>query len=257
MEKKRLKIGIIGAGTIARTIIEEVKKSQLAEVSYVLTSASSRERAIDLPKALWLTDPDQALAQPVDLVVEAAVPDVLLRMAPAILQQSDLCGFSCTALANSDLEKAVQETVSRSGRHFYVPHGAVFGLDGLADGRTVFEDVSITTTKTGKSFGLDEDASGVVFDGTAREACHRFPRNVNVHAAIALAGIGLDRTQSKIIAVPGPTSMQHRIEVSGPGLAWEINISSESLGGVTGSYTPVSAAGSVRRLIERQAIAIA
>lgn len=257
MEKKLLRIGIIGAGTIARAIIDDVQKSGLAEIGYVLTSGSIRTRSIDLPGTMWLIDQDEALAQSVDLVIEATVPEVLVRMAPSILKHSDLCGFSCTALADPELEATVRSAALKSGRRFYVPHGAVLGLDGLADGRAVFEDVTITTTKSGKSFGLDRDASGVIFDGVTRDACRRFPRNVNVHAAIALAGIGLDRTKSRIIAVPDQTSMQHRIQVSGPGLTWDINITSHSLGGVSGSYTPISAAGSVRRLIERQAIVMA
>nr|WP_298098634.1 DUF108 domain-containing protein [uncultured Shinella sp.] len=77
------------------------------------------------------------------------------------------------------------------------------------------------------------------------------------HVLRTNGGIGFDRTLSRIVAVPDQPSMQHRIEVSGPGLAWDIRVNSQSLGGVTGSYTPASAAGSVRRLIERRGVAIA
>jgi aspartate dehydrogenase len=251
------RIGIIGAGTIAQAIIKDVAQSGIASIDYILTARPGRELPVDLPGTAWLTDPDQALARPVDLVVEAAVPDVLARHAPAILHQSDLCGFSCTAWADPALEDMVRSLSAQKRFRCYVPHGAVLGLDGLADGRGVIDSVVVTTTKSGRSMGLAADASGVAFEGTARGACRRFPRNVNVHAAIALAGIGFDRTRSRIIAVPDLPSMEHRIEVSGPGLAWEIKVSSQSLGGVTGSYTPMSAIGSIRRIIENRAFAIA
>ncbi|HEU5310568.1 MAG TPA: aspartate dehydrogenase domain-containing protein, partial [Candidatus Eisenbacteria bacterium] len=49
----------------------------------------------------------------------------------------------------------------------------------------------------------------------AREACRAFPANVNVLAALSLAGIGPDRTRTKIFAVPGQTLNKHRIVVAG------------------------------------------
>jgi aspartate dehydrogenase len=252
MTADRIKVGIIGAGTISRIVIDDLRRTGLADIDYVLTSGAGRARP-DLPDGVtWLTDADEALARPVDLVVEAAMPGVFATLAPRVLERSDFCGFSCTALADPALEAAVRGVTARSGRRLHVPHGAILGLDGLADGRDVLERVTITTTKSGKSFGLDPAASGVVFEGTTREAARRFPRSVNVHAAIALAGLGFDRTFSTIIAVPDEPRMQHRIEVKGPGLEWDIRVSSQSLGGVTGAYTPASAAGSVRRIIERR-----
>ena len=52
-----------------------------------------------------------------------------------------------------------------------------------------------------------------VFDGTARDGARGFPANVNVAAALSLAGIGPDRTQLEIWADPALTRNTHRIEV--------------------------------------------
>jgi aspartate dehydrogenase len=52
-----------------------------------------------------------------------------------------------------------------------------------------------------------------VFEGTAREGARGFPANVNVAAALALAGIGPDRTRLEIWADPTVTRNTHTIEV--------------------------------------------
>ena len=52
-----------------------------------------------------------------------------------------------------------------------------------------------------------------VFKGTARAGAAGFPANVNVAAALSLAGIGPDRTMMEIWADPGVERNCHRIEV--------------------------------------------
>jgi aspartate dehydrogenase len=247
---RRKRIGIIGAGVIGKAIHDDIVGGDLAEVAYVLVSGA-RPEAERMPgmRGLVVSDPEIALARPVDLVVEAAHPEVLAALGPRILASADLCGFSCSALSRPQTEQAITEAARAGGRRFFLPHGAVLGLDGLIDGREIIDEVTITTTKSEVSLGLAEGASGIVFDGTAREVCSRFPRNVNVHAAIAIAGIGFDRTRSVVVAEPGSRAMRHRIQVAGQGIAWDFTVSSQSLGGVSGSYTPKSAVGSVRRIL--------
>ena len=54
-----------------------------------------------------------------------------------------------------------------------------------------------------------------LFSGSAREACKGFPANLNVSAAVSLAGLGPDQTQVRILAVPGLEYNCHDIEVVG------------------------------------------
>lgn len=254
MTERLPRIGIIGAGTIANAIIDGLRASGLAEVDYILVTEARMARVSDPHHRLYVGDAAQALGREVDLVVEAATPDAFRSFGVAALSRSDFCGFSCTALADAGVMSAMLDAAAASGRRLFVPHGAVLGLDGLADGRSVIEEVVVTTTKSGKSLGVKADAEGVLYEGPARGACARFPRNVNVHAAVALAGIGFDRTVSRIVAVPGQQEMEHRIQVTGPGMAWDLRIASRSLGGVTGSYTPLSAFGSVNRILSQNGI---
>lgn len=250
------RIGIIGAGTIATTILESLRESGLGEVIYMLVTEGRMARTGDPYHRLYTTDIAHALALKADLVIEAATTEIYTRLAPRILADSDFCGFSCTALADAETMDAVIGAAERSGHRCHVPHGAVLGLDGLADGRDIIDTVTITTRKSGKSLGRAEDAAGLLYEGPARGACVLFPRNVNVHAAVALAGIGFDRTVSRIIAVPGQQDMEHRIEVSGRGLSWDLLVTSMSLGGVTGAYTPMSAVGSVHRILSGKGLSI-
>ncbi len=248
------KIGILGAGKIGVAIHDALAEIEGVELAYML---AGRRKPEGVPEALILTEMAQALEQEVDLVIEVAVPDLIHDHGAAILAKSDLCAFSCTALARPETEQAVRAASAAAGTRFFVPHGAVMALDGLADGRDVIEKVTITTIKSGPSLGLAEDAEGALFEGTARDACLQFPRNVNVHAAVALAGIGFDRTQSRVVAEPGKATMEHLIHVEGQGLEWDIRVASQSLGGVSGAYTPRSAVGSVRRLLGGAGINIA
>jgi aspartate dehydrogenase len=71
----------------------------------------------------------------------------------------------------------------------------------------------------------------LIFQGPATRACQAFPANVNVLAALSLAGIGPERTTTRIYAVPGLARNTHRISVEGEfgSLAIEVrNVPSEN-----------------------------
>jgi len=106
--------------------------------------------------------------------------------------------------------------------------GAIAGLDGIKSASVgQVAHVTITTRKPPEGLegapylverkislaGLREERE--VFSGSAREACRGFPANVNVSAAVSLAGIGADRTRIRILAVPGLKRNCHDIEVEG------------------------------------------
>ena len=110
----------------------------------------------------------------------------------------------------------------------YLPSGAIAGLDGIKSA-AVGQIVHVTHTTRKPPEGLEGapylvergiSLAGLrtekeVFSGSAREACRGFPANVNVTAAVSLAGIGPDQTRVRILAVPGLTRNCHDIEVAG------------------------------------------
>ena len=89
----------------------------------------------------------------------------------------------------------------------------------------------------------------LVFSGTAREAAAGFPANVNVVAALSLAGIGPDRTTIEIWADPAVTRNCHAIEVDADSAKFSLaieNIPSENP--KTGRITALSVIAALRKL---------
>jgi aspartate dehydrogenase len=188
----------------------------------------------------------------VDLVIEAATSEVMQAVALDVLARRDMLAFTLTGLADDGLRQAIRERCRAARTRLFVPHGGILGLDGVSDGRSELEAVTISTTKSPKSLGLSDGfAEGVIYDGPTRGACRAFPRNVNVHAALALCGLGFDRTRSIVIAEPKTGKNGHVIEVKGRGLQWRLEIESPAGTGVTGAYTPVSGASTARRILSQ------
>ena len=63
-----------------------------------------------------------------------------------------------------------------------------------------------------------------VFAGSARDGARGFPANVNVAAALSLAGIGAERTRLEIWADPGVTRNTHLIRVDADSARFEMKI---------------------------------
>jgi aspartate dehydrogenase len=161
-----------------------------------------------------------------DLIVEAAGGEAVPQLAElAFAAGKGLMIISAGALLDHpEIMRAARERKCR----LFVPSGAIAGLDGIKSacaGRV--DHVMMTTRKPPKGLagapylvergirleGLSDEVQ--VFEGSAREACRGFPQNVNVSAAVSLAGIGPDDTKIRIIAVPGLERNCHDIEVEG------------------------------------------
>ncbi len=118
------------------------------------------------------------------------------------------------------------ELAKEAGGQIIVPTGALLGLDAVtAAAEGEITSVRMVTRKppnglAGAPYLVANDISveGLtrakrVFAGSAREAAKGFPANVNVVAALSLAGIGPDRTMIEIWADPALTRNCHSIEV--------------------------------------------
>lgn len=242
------RVGLVGCGTIGRRIARRVRDEGLAAIDFVCDLDPERARAA-APESEVVTDLELVGRRAVDLVIEAANAEVVRAIALDVLAHCDFLAFTLTALADDAFREAVRARCREAGTRLIVPHGGVLGLDGVYDGRSVIQAVTFKTTKHPKNLGLEPDRAGVVYDGPTRGACVQLPRNVNVHAAFALMGVGFDRQRSIVVADPGSREMRHEITVTGPGIEWRFSIASMPTGEVTGSYTPESAASTVARVL--------
>ena len=97
-------------------------------------------------------------------------------------------------------------------------------------------------------------ASTVIFSGTARAAALAFPKNANVAATAALAGIGFEKTKVTLIADPGITQNVHRLEADGVFGALRLEIYANP--SPDNPKTSHMAALSIMRLLDHEATAI-
>ena len=154
------------------------------------------------------------------------------------------------------------ELAKAHGGRILVPTGALLGLDAVAaaaEGK--INSVRMTTRKppnglTGAPYlvkngisveGLNEAKR--VFSGTAREAAAGFPANVNVAAALSLAGIGPDRTLIDIWADPMVERNCHTIEVDADSARFTLSIENvPSENPKTGRIVALSVLAMLRKL---------
>jgi aspartate dehydrogenase len=252
------KIGLIGFGTIGQSLYEQFTAQNDTQVSFVYEIGE--ENAKRVPKDLLINSSSQLekhlTSNTVDLVVEVATYQAVQELTPTILKYADMVVFSTCAFADETFANKATELAKTLARKIYIPHGAILGLDGIRDGKGKLESVSITTIKKPVNLGRNDTEKTVVFDGPTRSACKLYPRNVNVHAGLAIAGLGFDQTHSQIISDPNAAGNIHLIEIIAEGVKFKIEVCSEPIGLVTGSYTPVSAFNSVNKLFSDSGLLI-
>jgi aspartate dehydrogenase len=170
-----------------------------------------------------------------DIVLEAAPAALFAEIAgPAIAAGRILVVCSGGALLP---RMELVDAARRSGARIIVPTGALLGLDAVrAAAEGELTRVTIETRKppgglAGAPYllarGIDPTATAVpllVFAGTAREAAAGFPANVNVAAALALAGIGPDRTMVEIWADPALSRNTHTVRVEAAAARFSMTI---------------------------------
>lgn len=247
-------IGLVGYGRINRAIHDYIADDPAFELDYIY----NRSPKDDVPTDLMVTDGASLAERPVDLVVEGAAPAAVDDLGETILQASDLMLLSGSALVDRNLEERLVDAAEANGTNVYLPHAALLGIDGLVDARSELDSVTIEATKAPShlDFSFTDEVSEadvtertVLYEGPTRGLCRMFPRNFNSHGAVAMAGLGLDETQSKLIADPEADSAHHVISASGEGFDLEI-VRDSAIEGVTGDYTLVSIWGSMRRVLD-------
>ena len=256
------RVAIAGLGAVGLRLADALDKG-IPGFRLTATSArdleSARKRLSHLSR-MPLLAPIEELEPLADIVVECA-PSVLV---PEILYPFLRAGKTAIVLSAGALlaNMHLVELARAHGGRIVIPSGALLGLDAVAAAAEgEIRSVRMITRKPVRGLlgapyleanGIDIGSLAEakrIFTGTAAEAAVGFPANLNVVVALALAGIGPERTTIEIWADPALTRNTHRIEVDADSASFAMSIENvPSENPKTGQITALSVIACLRKM---------
>ena len=256
------RVAIAGLGAIGRKLarsladgVDGLRLSAVAVGNRARAEAWLAGEGIDCPIVGLVELPEHC-----DVAVECAPASILEDLCRPMLE----AGKKVMVLSAGALlpRPELVEIARARGGQIIIPTGALLGLDAVAAAAEgVIHSVRMITRKppgglkgaphlerNGISVeGLTE--AKLVFSGSAREAAAGFPANVNVAAALSLAGIGADATTIEIWADPTVARNCHTIKVDADSASFTLSIENiPSENPKTGRITALSALAALRKL---------
>jgi len=232
-----MKIGIAGFGTIGRVVARHIEASALP-LELAAASAGDPVRAATAMAQLRSPVPivDTAgLVAVSDVIVDSAPTAAFRDIATATLGAGKTL-VTVSGAALMQWPEAIEIARAHGGR-IILATGALLGLDAVrAAAVGTIHSVTMVTRKPVKSLVKAEhvvrnriDLSGLteplkIFAGSALEGAMAFPANVNVAAALGMAGIGPALTRLEIWADPALERNTHRIIVDSDSARFELII---------------------------------
>ncbi|MBV9955389.1 MAG: aspartate dehydrogenase [Pseudolabrys sp.] len=234
---KTLRVGIAGLGAVgldvAKRLLEGIPGLMLAAVA-VRDAGKARKSLPQIGDAVALRT-IATLADDCDIVVECLPPALFREIATSVIDKGRV--FMPLSVAQLLENWDLVDRAKQKGARIVVPTGALLGLDAVrAAAESGIKSVTMITRKPpagleGAPHLVKNDISVKnlsqplkVFDGSARDGAKGFPANVNVAAALSLAGIGPDKTRLEIWADPAQTRNVHRIEVEAEAARFSMTI---------------------------------
>lgn len=228
-------LGIIGAGSITTELLEVLGRSlelPLERIS-VLVRPGKVDAALVLKKFATKATPNFVIMDNFQSFLES-VPDLVIECAGHSAVHDYICALlengietviaSTGALSDEALYHKLKTAALEGDTRLILPAGAVGGMDILAALKN--SDITSVTytsrkppnawagTKAEQTLDLKSiDQQTAFFEGSAREAATDYPKNANVAATIALAGIGFENTAVRMIADPGVQANIHVFDI--------------------------------------------
>lgn len=227
--KKKIKVGIVGCGTIGSAIARYCARELSDSVNIYAVFDTKRENS-ELIRGICanaiVAESLDGLIKESDLIIEAASKDVVGDVIrKAFMAKKDVMIMSVGGLLN---DNELLSLAGRSNCRLYIPSGAVCGLDGVKAAALSRIDSVVLTTKKPKeglkgapylkkeNIDLDSiDTETLLFEGSAEDAVRAFPKNINVSAALSLAGIGAKDTRVRIVCSPNIDKNIHELHLKG------------------------------------------
>jgi aspartate dehydrogenase len=263
LPREALKVGLAGLGAVGLGV---ARRLEAGIPGLVLTAVAVRDKdkaKRNLPAAgeRVAVVPAEALAQSCDVVVECLPPQLFRGVASSVIEAGKI--FMPLSVGQLLEHWDLVARAKMTGARILVPTGALLGLDAVrAAAEGTIHSVTMITRKPPNGLdgapylierGIslkDLKAPLKVFDGTAREGARGFPANVNVAAALSLAGIGPDKTRLEIWADPALTRNTHRIDVDADTARFSLSIEGiPSENPRTGRIVPLSTVAALRGLV--------
>ena len=231
------RVGIAGFGTIGRVVARHIQASELP-LQLAAVSAGDRVRATAAMAKLGTAVPILDTAELVsasDVIVDCAPTAAFREIAEATLRAGKTL-VTVSGAALMQWPEAAELARAKGGR-IILATGALLGLDAVrAAAVGQIHSVRMVTRKPVKSLVKAEhvvrnriDLSNLteplkIFEGNAREGALAFPANVNVAAALGMAGVGPELTLLEIWADPALERNTHRIVVESDSARLELAI---------------------------------
>jgi aspartate dehydrogenase len=258
-----MRVGIAGLGAIGRAVARTIHQGAIPKMELAGLAVRDVAKAQAFLADIGCNAPIRSIAELAalsDLVIECAPAAAMAEIAAPVL----LAGKKIMVLSAGMLLRHPEliALAKEHGGQIIVPTGALIGFDAVsaaAEGR--IQSVTMITRKPVKGLmgapylasndieieGLTEPRK--VFHGSAREAAAGFPENVNVAAALSLAGIGPDRTTIEIWADPSIARNMHRVVVEADSARFEMSIENiPSENPKTGRITALSVLAALRKM---------
>jgi len=261
--RNSLTVGIAGLGAVglnvARALEEGIPGLTLAAIA-VRDRDKARRNLPGAGERIPIVAAE-ALAQTCDIVIECLPPQLFRSVGVSVIDRGKI--FMPLSVGQLLDNWDLVERAKKTGARILAPTGALLGLDAVrAAAEGTIHSVTMVTRKPpsgleGAPYLVDRGISlkdlkapAKIFDGSAREGARGFPANVNVAAALSLAGIGPDKTRLEIWADPALSRNTHRIEVDADTARFSMAIEGiPSENPRTGRIVPLSVVAALRGLV--------
>jgi aspartate dehydrogenase len=258
-----MNIALIGNGAIAQYVHDNLAKHGTTISAFLLRPervAQIGQQKMGQPIAL---SDISALPKGVNHIIDCAGHSGLRTYGPAALRAGyDVTTISVGALADQDFYTELQTAAKDGSAKLHLASGAIGALDCLQSARVgklhrvryVGRKPPLGWVGSPAEDHLDlaslKETAKTHFLGSARKAAINYPKNANVAAAVALAGIGFDDTEVELIADPNVSSNIHEVIAEGDFGSFQFQISGHPL--ADNPRSSALAAMSVVSAIERQ-----
>ncbi len=204
-----VRLGVIGYGFIGREIVARLRRRPQA-FSLTFVHTRRRDQADDVADPAFLASLANLPLAEVDLVVEAAHPDITRLHGAHILSGADYMPLSTGALTDDALRETLLETARASGTRLLLAAGALIGGEELTKRTVPWARAQVTFRKHPDNIDFsdvtldpqDITEATTIFDGPVRDIAARFPRNVNTMVTTALLSTGVDACRGVLVADP-------------------------------------------------------